>query len=77
MALSFWVLDMETGEPADMEKIALKEKWASGLIYCDMENFALGGDGTLYLLDECGNCAECPKDRFQLVFPGKDAGHGD
>lgn len=30
------------------------------LVYCDMETLAIGLDGYLYLLDECGNW-ECPK----------------
>lgn len=63
----FCVIDNSTKKIADIEEIALKEEWAAGLIYCDMEQFAVGQDGTLYLLDECGRYAECPFDRFEIV----------
>jgi len=33
--------------------IALREPWAKGLIYCDMDGFAVQSDGSLLLLDEC------------------------
>ena len=66
--MSFTVIDNKTGKYPDLWKIALKEKWAKGLIYCDMEGFALLEDGSLILLDECGNCAFCPADRFTVVF---------
>jgi hypothetical protein len=64
----FFVIDKTTGQAPDMEEIALREKWADGLIYCDMEGFAVGGDGSLYLLDECGAYRSCPEDRFEIVW---------
>ena len=64
----FVVVDLQTGGLADTEGIALHEEWAKGLIYCDMEQFTLGEDGTLYLLDECGHYEECPKGRFKIVW---------
>lgn len=63
----FSVIDKKTGKYPDLEKIALKEDWAQGLMYCDMEGFALEEDGTLLLLDECGRQAYCPPDRFEIV----------
>lgn len=63
----FSVIDKKTGKYPDLEKIALKEDWAQGLMYCDMEGFALEEDGTLLLLDECGRQACCPPDRFEIV----------
>lgn len=63
----FSVIDKKTGKYPDLEKIALEEDWADGLMYCDMEGFALEEDGTLLLLDECGRQACCPPDRFQIV----------
>lgn len=63
----FSVIDKKTGKYPDLEKIALKEEWAQGLMYCDMEGFALEEDGTLLLLDECGRQACCPPDRFEIV----------
>ena len=66
----FRVIDNNTGEEADIEEIALKEDWAKGLIYCDMEGFAILEDGSLVLLDECGNCAYCPSGRFSIISEG-------
>lgn len=64
---SFRVIDNKTGEEADTYKIALKEDWAKGLMYCDMEGFAISEDGHLLLLDECGNAVYCPNDRFIII----------
>ena len=60
-----------TGEPVtsdDREAIALKEPWARGLIYCDMEGFAIESDGTLILLDECGNFVYPPPELFRVEW---------
>lgn len=65
-AVRFSVIDNQIGKPADTEQIALTENWASHLIYCDMEGFAITEDGALVLLDECGNYAWCPPDRFWI-----------
>ena len=62
--MKFKVTDKNTGKEADICEIALKEKWAKGLIYCDMEGFALMEDGSLILCDECGRFAYCPENRF-------------
>ena len=64
--MQFTVIDLETGEYPDVRRIALKEDWAKKLIYCDIDGFYLGQDGTLILADECGNCAFCPSGRFKV-----------
>lgn len=66
MDLGFDVIDTKTGEYPDLEKIALTEEWAQGLVYCDMDGFAVREDGSLILLDECGNCVSCPPGRFEI-----------
>lgn len=66
MDLGFDVIDTKTGEYPDLEKIALTEEWARGLVYCDMDGFAVREDGSLILLDECGNCVSCPPGRFEI-----------
>lgn len=66
--MTFKVIDKKTGKEADTYKIALKEDWAKHLMYCDMEGFAIEEDGSLVLMDECGNVAYCPADRFEIVF---------
>lgn len=66
--MKFTVVDKKTGEYPDLWDIALKEEWAKGLMYCDMEGFAIEENGMLILLDECGRHAYCPEDRFEIVL---------
>lgn len=73
--MTFTVIDKKTGKYPDTRKIALREKWAHGLVYCDIEGFALQEDGTLILLDECGNVAYCPPDRFEVRFDNENPWH--
>lgn len=68
--MNFRVIDKKTNEEADTYNIALKEDWAKGLMFFDMQGFAILEDGALILLDECGNYAFCPYDRF-IVEVGK------
>lgn len=65
---TFTVIDVKTGEYPDLEAIALHEDWAKGLVYCDMEGFAIEEDGTLLLMDECDNSRYCPVGRFEIVW---------
>jgi hypothetical protein len=71
----FTVIDNKTGEYPDLWEIALKEDWAKHLMYCDMDGFAIMEDGTLILLDDCGEFAYCPEDRFTVVFENGGAGN--
>lgn len=50
----------------DFEELC-EQEWASDLIYCDIDGFAIMEDGTLMLLDECGNYAYCPKGMFKII----------
>ena len=61
------VIDKTTGTVADEYEIALKEKWAERLCYCDMEGFAILEDGSLILCDECGRFEYCDPERFKVV----------
>lgn len=65
--IEFEIIDKKTGKYPDVEEICLKEDWAYNLIYCDIEGFAITEDGSLVLLDECGNVAYCPIDRFEIT----------
>ena len=65
---TFTVIDKKTGKEADIERIALREKWAAGLIYCDMEGWAIEQDGSLILMDECGNWVCADRERFKVVW---------
>jgi len=67
----FRVAWVATGEPVtsdDLETIALREPWAKGLIYCDMDGFAVQSDGSLILLDECGNHVYPPEGLFRVEW---------
>lgn len=65
---TFTVIDRKTGKEADTYKIALKEKWAAGLIYCDIDGWAIGDDGSLMLIDDCGRFAYADRERFKVVW---------
>lgn len=65
--IPFKVIDKLTGDEADIYNIALNEKWASHLVYCDMEGFAVEQDGSLVLLDECDHMAYPSADRFEII----------
>ena len=69
LTLEFDVVDTKTGQYPDWECIATTEDWADGLVYCDIDGIAILEDGSLILLDECGNCAPCPRDRFEIRRP--------
>lgn len=66
--MMFTVIDTKTGEYPDLWEIAETEEWAKHLMYCDMDGFAIHEDGTLVLLDECGNFGYCPAGRFKIVM---------
>lgn len=68
----FTVIDTKTGEYPDLRDIALNEDWAEGLMYCDMEGFAIQEDGYLILMDECGNCTYAPAGRFEIRLLKED-----
>lgn len=62
--IRFTVFDKKTHKEADPYEIALHEEWAKELCYCDMVGFAIGQDGTLFLVDECGRYEFCDPERF-------------
>lgn len=66
--MTFSVIDLKTGKYPDLEHIARTEEWAQNLIPCDVEGFCINEDGNLILMDECGNYAYCPPDRFKVSF---------
>ena len=65
--MTFSVIDKKTGKEANSYEIAKKEKWAKGLLYIRMDGFALLEDGSLLLLDSCGNYVYCEQERFEVV----------
>ena len=65
---TFTVIDTKTGKEADEYNIALHEEWAKNLCYCDMEGWAIENDGSLLLVDECGQFAYADRERFKVVW---------
>lgn len=74
--MKFRVIDKKTGKEADPYEIALHEEWAQRLCYCDMDGFAILEDGTLLLVDECGQFEYCDADRFEVVLDDERT-HGE
>lgn len=66
--MTFNVIDPKTGEYPDLEQISRTEEWAKNLISDDVEGFCINEDGNLILMDECGNYAYCPVDRFKITY---------
>lgn len=66
--MTFDVIDPKTREYPDLEQIARTEEWAQNLIPCDMEESCINEDGNLLIMDECGNYANCPADRFKVTY---------
>ncbi len=65
--ITFEVMEKDGTYP-NLTKIALEEEWAKHLVYCDIDEFAITESGTLILLDDCGNVAYPPQDRFKIIF---------
>lgn len=63
----------ETGalNERSLEDYALEEFKDAGLVYCDMEGWALSDDGSLMLVDECGNHAWADGARYEVRFNPK------
>jgi len=72
-SFGFSVIDTKTGKEPNREKIVLTEEWAKHLIYCDVDGFYISEDGSLILVDDCGNIAYCPPNRFEIIFEGQYA----
>ena len=69
---TFRVIDTKTGKEADTYEIALHEDWAKHLIYCDIDGWALGDDGALMLIDDCGRFAYADRERFKVVWEDEE-----
>ncbi len=65
--MKFNVIDTTTDDEPNYWELST-EKWVEEhLIWSDIEGFAIEEDGSLVLLDECGNYVYCPEDRFRVV----------
>ena len=63
--MRFRVIDKKTGkEPTErvIDNIAKKQN----LMLFDIDQFAICEDGSIVLLDDCGNIAYCDRTRFKV-----------
>lgn len=63
--MTFSVIDKDTGREVS-EKIISKIAKNGGLMEFDIDQFAVTEDGSIVLLDECGNFTYCVQDAFEI-----------
>ena len=67
--MTFKVIDTLTGkEPTDRVINDIAKK--GGLIIADIDQFFVGEDGQIVLVDDCGNITYCDMERFKVVVEG-------
>lgn len=69
--MTFKVIDTKTGkEPTNrvIDNIAKK----GGLMVMDIDQFFVGEDGSLILVDDCGNITYCDATRFKVVAESEE-----
>jgi len=69
--MTFHVIDTKTGkEPTSrvIDNIAKK----GGLMIMDIDQFFVGEDGSLVLVDDCGRATYCDTKRFKVVAESED-----
>ena len=69
--MTFKVIETLTGkEPTDevINDIAIK----GGLMEMDIDQFYVGEDGSLVLVDDCGNMTYCDTERFKVVAESEE-----
>ncbi len=69
--MTFHVIDTKTGkEPTSrvIDNIAKK----GGLMIMDIDQFFVGEDGSLILVDDCGNMTYCDVKRFKVVAESEE-----
>ena len=63
--MTFRIIDKKTGkEPTERVINNIAEKYR--LVMCDIDQFAVCEDGSIILLDDCGNIAYFSLDRFEI-----------
>ncbi len=69
--MTFKIIDNNTGkEPTAkvIDNIAIE----GGLVRNDIEQFYVGEDGSLILVDDCGNITYCDATRFKVVVESEE-----
>ena len=64
--MTFKVIDKKTGKEPTYRVIQNIAK-RGGLLEMDIDQFFVGEDGSLVLVDDCGNMTYCDTKRFKIV----------
>ena len=62
----FTIIDKRTGEEADIDNLIEELDLKAKLMVNDIEGFAIGECGEIYLLDECGNFIFVEPDNYYV-----------
>ena len=69
--MTFTIIDKTTGEyPTEETLIEIAKN--GGLMDMDIDGFAVQEDGTILLLDDCGNMTYCDMERFIVQIEEAD-----
>lgn len=69
--MTFKVIDTKTGkEPT--RKVLTRLARTGGLLKFDIDQFFVGEDGSLILIDDCGNSMYVDMTRFKVVTESED-----
>ena len=69
--MTFKVIDNKTGKkPTSREINNIAKK--GGLMWMDIDQFFVGEDGSLLLVDDCGNSTYCDATRFKVVAESEE-----
>lgn len=69
--MKFKVIDTKTGkEPTNRVIDNMAKK--GGLVVMDIDQFFVGEDGSLILVDDCGNITYCDVTRFKVVTESEE-----
>lgn len=67
--MTFKIIDKKTGkEPTDRVISNIAKR--GNLIECDIDQFFVGEDGSLVLMDDCGNVSYVDTRRFKVKWEG-------
>lgn len=75
MPMTFRVIDKKTGkEPTD--RVITNIARNGGLMEMDIDQFFVGEDGSIILVDDCGKAVWCDMNRFEIQIIGEDIDDG-
>ena len=69
--MTFKVIDTKTGEEPT-SRVVYNIAKEGGLMVMDIDQFFVGEDGSLILIDDCGNITYCDATRFKVVAESEE-----